>query len=81
MIMLVFDEFRVAPLFDVAGSGLIQRLQKAGEALALEGFVPPPMPMDLLYVQRKVAGMFLLAKRLRARVPIADMMTACTGVR
>ncbi|WP_299702360.1 AarF/ABC1/UbiB kinase family protein [uncultured Tateyamaria sp.] len=74
MIMLVFDEIRASPLLDVAASGLSQRLQRAGEALAADGFVPPPVPMDLLYIQRKVAGMFLLANRLRARVPVADLM-------
>ncbi|WP_299749101.1 AarF/ABC1/UbiB kinase family protein [uncultured Tateyamaria sp.] len=74
MIMLVFDEIRASPFLDVAASGLSQRLQRAGEALAADGFVPPPVPMDLLYIQRKVAGMFLLANRLRARVPVADLM-------
>jgi hypothetical protein len=49
-------------------------LQREGEALAADGFVPPPVPMDLLYVQRKVAGMFLLASRLRARVPVAELI-------
>lgn len=74
LIMLVFDEIRASPLLDVAASGLSQRLQKAGETLASDGFVPPPVPMDLLYFQRKVAGMFLLANRLRARVPVAALL-------
>lgn len=74
MIMLVFDEIRASPLLDVAASGLSRRLQKAGEALAMDGFVPPPVPMDLLYIQRKVAGMFLLANRLCARAPVTALL-------
>ncbi|WP_299551209.1 AarF/ABC1/UbiB kinase family protein [uncultured Tateyamaria sp.] len=78
MIMSVFAEIRAAPLLDLATSDLYRRLQREGEALAADGFVPPPMPMDLLYIQRKVAGMFLLASRLRARLPMAAFMTAYT---
>ncbi|WP_147104858.1 AarF/ABC1/UbiB kinase family protein [Tateyamaria sp. syn59] len=74
MIMLVFDELRAHPVLDLAASDLSRRLQHMGESLARDGFVPPPVPMDLLYVQRKVAGMFLLARRLRARVPVAEMI-------
>jgi len=74
MIMIVFDEIRAAPFLDLGTSDLSRRLQREGEALAADGFVPPPVPMDLLYVQRKVAGMFLLASRLRARVPVADLI-------
>ncbi|MEM8655727.1 MAG: AarF/ABC1/UbiB kinase family protein [Pseudomonadota bacterium] len=79
MVMMVFDELRAAPVLDLAVSDLGRRLQREGEALAMEGFVPPPVPMDLLYIQRKVAGMFLLARRLRARVPVAGMVSAYVG--
>ncbi|MEL6464345.1 MAG: AarF/ABC1/UbiB kinase family protein [Pseudomonadota bacterium] len=76
MIMMVFDAVLAAPVLDLGTSDLGRRLQREGEALARDGFVPPPVPMDLLYVQRKVAGMFLLARRLWARVPVADMVSA-----
>ena len=79
MIMIVFDETRAAPLLDLGTSDLSRRLQREGEALAADGFVPPPVPMDLLYVQRKVAGMFLLASRLRARVPVAELIAGGMG--
>ncbi|WP_299284357.1 AarF/ABC1/UbiB kinase family protein [uncultured Tateyamaria sp.] len=75
MIMLVFDEVRAAPLLDFGTWDVSRRLQREGEALAAAGFVPPPVPMDLLYIQRKVAGMFLLATRLNARVPVTELIT------
>ena len=74
MIMIVFDEIRAAPLLDLGVSDLSRRLQREGEALAADGFLPTSVPMDLLYIQRKVAGMFLLASRLRARVPVAELI-------
>ncbi|WP_367179823.1 ABC1 kinase family protein [uncultured Tateyamaria sp.] len=74
MVMLVFDVIRADPVLDLGTSDLSRRLQRAGEALAADGFVPPPVPMDLLYIQRKVAGMFLLASRLRARLPVTALV-------
>lgn len=74
MIMMVFDDIRAAEQLDLSASDLSKRLQRAGEALAADGFVPPPVPMDLLYVQRKVAGIFLLASRLRAQIPVKSLI-------
>ncbi|MEL6618626.1 MAG: AarF/ABC1/UbiB kinase family protein [Pseudomonadota bacterium] len=74
MTMMVFDDIRGTDVLDLGTSTLPRRMQQAGEALAADGFVPPPVPLDLLYVQRKVAGMFLLAARLRARLPVADLI-------
>lgn len=60
--------------FDFADPALSRRMQAQGMALADDGFVPPPLPMDALFLQRKFAGMFLLAARLRAHVPVAQMI-------
>ena len=76
MMTLVFDELRAQPVLDLGTSHLFQKLQKEGERLAADGFVPPPIPMDLLFVQRKVAGMFLLAARLRAKIPATALINA-----
>ncbi|MEM8577406.1 MAG: AarF/ABC1/UbiB kinase family protein [Pseudomonadota bacterium] len=75
MVMLVFDYVDTS-LLDLGTSDLAGRLQREGQALARDRFVPPPVPMDLLFVQRKIAGMFLLASRLRARLPVADLIRA-----
>jgi hypothetical protein len=48
--------------------------QRGGDALARDGFIPPVVPMDVLYLQRKFGGMFLLGARLRAKLPVRDIM-------
>jgi len=72
----VFAEIRRAPLFDFAATDLPRRMQARGLALAQDGFVPPPAPIDVLHVQRKLGGIFLLASRLRARVPVLELLHA-----
>ncbi len=73
LMALVFDALR-APQFDFADTTLSREMQRAGEALARDGFVPPVVPMDVLYLQRKFGGMFLLGARLAARLPVAKML-------
>ncbi len=62
--------------FDFADPGFMPALRRAGEALGPGRdfwHIPPP---DMLFVQRKVAGLFLLAARLRARVALRPLMRA-----
>ena len=73
MMLLAFEGLRV-PVFDFTEKTLTQEIQRRGEALAKSGFVPPAVPMDVLYLQRKFGGMFLLGARLRAKLPVADML-------
>ncbi|KIN73452.1 ABC1 kinase family protein [Sulfitobacter guttiformis] len=63
-----------APLFDFTDKTLTREMQRGGEALARDGFIPPVVPMDVLYLQRKFGGMFLLGARLGTKLPVADMM-------
>lgn len=74
MMQTVFGALTTTPDFDFADTGLSKTLQADGMALADSGFIPPPLPMDALFLQRKFAGMFLLAARLRAHVPVAEMI-------
>ena len=74
MVELLFSSVTAVETFDFASSDLSRRLQVLGETLAVDNVVPPPPPMDVLYVQRKVAGLFLLAMRLKARVPLREML-------
>ena len=60
-------------IYDFGDTALSKTLQNDGMALANDGFVPPPLPMDALFLQRKFAGMFLLAARLRARVDVVGL--------
>ncbi|MEM0990483.1 MAG: hypothetical protein AAGK00_16560 [Pseudomonadota bacterium] len=70
MIDLVFGSILSGPDFDFGTGDLSRQLNQLGARLAAEDFVPSPVPMDILFLQRKVAGTFLLANRLSARVPV-----------
>ena len=74
MIDTVFGAIRDGATFDFADRTLSSKLNERGMAFAASGYVPPPPPMDVLYVQRKFGGMFLLGSRLGARIPVADII-------
>ena len=74
MMEIVFEEIQRAPVFDFAKTELPMRMQREGTTLADAGFVPAPLPMDVLYLQRKFGGMFLLGAKLGARVPLVDLL-------
>ena len=59
--------------FDFAGAGLVDRLREEGAALQAAGFNHTP-PVDLAYIQRKVAGVYLIAARLRAKLALRPLV-------
>lgn len=66
-------ETAIAPLrhrgpFDFAGSDLVARMKEMGMEMAFEREFAHVPPIDTLFAQRKMAGLFLLGARLRARV-------------
>ncbi|QUJ75365.1 AarF/ABC1/UbiB kinase family protein [Sulfitobacter albidus] len=73
MMAMIFDALR-AESFDFADPTLSRQMQAEGEALARGGFIPPVVPTEVLFLQRKLAGMFLLGARLGVRLPVAQMM-------
>ena len=79
MIDAVFGALRTEGPFDFSDRTLSNRLTEEGTALAEAGYVPPPLPMDSLYLQRKFGGMFLLAGRLEAQVPVSDLLRRFLG--
>ncbi|WP_299628450.1 AarF/ABC1/UbiB kinase family protein [uncultured Tateyamaria sp.] len=74
MMEMGFADLRGAPTYDFAATDVPRQMQVKGMALAEDGFVPPPLPIDVLFLQRKFGGVFLLAAKLRARVPVAEML-------
>lgn len=76
MIAAVFAALNAGPVHDFADRDLPRRIQAEAVALAEGGYVPPPVPMDVLYLQRKFGGLFLLASRLAARVPLRGLIAA-----
>ncbi|MEM8571372.1 MAG: AarF/ABC1/UbiB kinase family protein [Pseudomonadota bacterium] len=81
MIETVFTVLRSSSDYDFGDPSLSRRMQSESIALAEDGFLPPPIPMDVLYLQRKFGGISLLASRLRARVPIRDLIERYTDYR
>lgn len=68
LISLATEPFHDAEGYDFGSSDLPARAREASMALVFEhGFLRPPPP-PTLFLQRKLAGTFLLCVRLRARV-------------
>lgn len=74
MMMLVFQTLKHQRPFDFADTRLSLEMQNKGMALAESGFIPPPLPIDILLLQRKFGGMFLLAKRIGAHVDVVGKL-------
>ncbi|MEM6480047.1 MAG: AarF/ABC1/UbiB kinase family protein, partial [Pseudomonadota bacterium] len=67
--------------FDFGAEALRRDLAQTGMTLAEDqAFLHLP-PMDTLYVQRKLAGMFLLAARLKARINLKDLFAPWIAAR
>ena len=74
LIEMALGPFCFEGAYDFGQSDLASRLRDGGMAIAAErDFVHLP-PMDMLYLQRKVGGMFLLASRLKARVNVGALL-------
>ncbi|WP_370312254.1 ABC1 kinase family protein [Sagittula sp.] len=60
--------------FDFGDTTLLNTLRRMGEHLTLtQGYAEVPH-MDALHLQRKLAGLVLLATRMRARVPLGTLL-------
>jgi predicted unusual protein kinase regulating ubiquinone biosynthesis (AarF/ABC1/UbiB family) len=79
MIRLAFGALRDGPLMDFTQAEFSRQMQAEGMALAQDGFVPPPLPLDILLLQRKFGGIFLLAARLGAQVDMAPVLDRYLG--
>jgi predicted unusual protein kinase regulating ubiquinone biosynthesis (AarF/ABC1/UbiB family) len=74
MMGMVFEPLRSRTLFDFGDASLSRKINEAGMAMAQErDFVHVP-PIETLFLQRKFAGLFLLATRMKARVDIAGLI-------
>ena len=74
-----FAPLRLDGAFDFGAGGLAANLKDQSTTLIgqRDHFVAPPP--DLLFIQRKIAGMYLLAARLKARVDVAALVRPYTG--
>jgi len=75
MLKLIFATLREDRSIDFANQPVAKQLQTAGLDLINDGFVPPPLPIDALLLQRKLAGVFLICARLGAMVDVDALIT------
>ena len=59
--------------FDFGDTTLVSDLRDRGMALGRDRSIQHIPPTEVLYLQRKAAGLFLLATRLRAQVSLRDL--------
>ena len=59
--------------FDFADTSLVAELRDRGMELGRDRSIQHIPPTEVLYLQRKAAGLFLLATRLRAQVNLRDL--------
>ncbi|MEO0880836.1 MAG: AarF/ABC1/UbiB kinase family protein, partial [Pseudomonadota bacterium] len=70
MMTMVIEPLRLGEPFDFAASDLPMKMRDKGLALQGRRDLAHVPPIELLYIQRKIGGVFLLASRLRARLDI-----------
>ncbi len=76
MMMLVFETLAEKSQINFSDQTVANQLQADGMTLIEDGFVPPPLPIDVLLLQRKFAGIFLLCARLDATLDVAGLIRA-----
>jgi predicted unusual protein kinase regulating ubiquinone biosynthesis (AarF/ABC1/UbiB family) len=75
MVSIAAEPAKLAGPYDFGASDLSERLSQHVVGMRIEqsfGRLPPP---DMLYLHRKLGGLYLLLKRLNAEVPISELMT------
>ena len=60
--------------FDFGNTDLALRLREAGTALSLQQNYWHAPPADAVFLHRKIAGMYLLAARLKAQVNVRALL-------
>lgn len=74
MVELAMEPLRSRDPTDFATTPLVRELRQAGMEFAEDRDFWVIPPMDALYLQRKMGGMFLLAARLRAQIAIRPLL-------
>jgi predicted unusual protein kinase regulating ubiquinone biosynthesis (AarF/ABC1/UbiB family) len=74
MMALGFEPLRHRGAYDFGASDMPARMRDAGIEMGMEREFLHVPPVDTLYLQRKFAGVYLLATRLRARVDIGGLL-------
>jgi hypothetical protein len=70
---LACEPFRLEGEYDFGRSDLAARIREAGMALSTDRNLWHTPPADAIFLHRKIAGLFLLAARLKARVNVREL--------
>ncbi len=79
LVDIVMEPLRAGGLFDFGKSDMATRLRDRGLTLAADRTYWHIPPVDILFLQRKFGGMFLLATQLKARVAVGDLLARFGG--
>lgn len=74
MIPFVFGAIRRDRFFRFGAESLMREIRSMGMELALDRSFTEVPPIDVIYLQRKAVGLFLLGRRLRASIPLRDIL-------
>ena len=74
LVHMACEPMLVDKQYDFKASGLAQRLREAGTILSMEQDYWHTPPADALFLHRKIAGMYLLAARIGAKVNIRRLV-------
>ncbi|MBB4286017.1 AarF/UbiB family protein [Roseospira goensis] len=75
MVAMSMEPLRRPGAFDFAHNDLALRMRDTGMALGTDRSFWHIPPMDTLFMQRKFAGLYMLATRLKARVDLRAIIT------
>ncbi|MDX1537864.1 AarF/ABC1/UbiB kinase family protein [Arsukibacterium sp.] len=74
LVELACEPLRQSSAFDFGQSDLALRLRQAGTALSMQQNYWHSPPADALFLHRKIAGLYLLAARIGARVNVRQLL-------
>lgn len=74
LVELACEPLRQSSAFDFGLSDLALRLRQAGTALSMQQNYWHSPPADALFLHRKIAGLYLLAARIGARVNVRQLL-------
>ncbi|AZZ95692.1 AarF/ABC1/UbiB kinase family protein [Pseudoalteromonas sp. R3] len=71
---LAISPLRASGPFDFASSGLAKQITEQGRALSTQSRQWHTPPVDALFIHRKLAGLYLIASRLKANVELSPLL-------
>ncbi len=72
---LATEPMRISGDYDFAASDLVRRIHEQGMAVSGDPEAWHTPPSDVLFLHRKLAGLYLIASRMRARVNISSIIS------